>query len=1648
MIDFDIKGFKPKPIEQEVKPITLDSNSTDNSIDISGFKPKETNVGNLQEGKTYPIDVKKYDPYLNTIRPDKGLDVLDKERADAQPWTEQGFNSVKQIVGDQIIGGTFKALGAVFELPAAIHDEINNKDADFSNFLTELGDNISEHVKESSPIYQKYPNEHFTAKNLKDSGWWFSNIPSVASALSMLVPALGLEVGGEMALSKLGKLVGATEELNAARLAKAQSTVDELGQLANLTGDQEASLNAANNILKFNKVGEQAKYWARLSSSSLVMRQAENFMESLQTYQQGKKDMLESLYKEDGKYEELLNSELGQELQKRGRLGDDVDLNKEAMATFAGSQAAWKNYQLNAINVLFDMVQMAPLIKGLPIHTRTNGFFGIEKEVEKELINQGLRPTLSTAQKALRLFAKPSNAILSSASEGIEEMINGTSQNEGQYIIDRYLGKQDKSTWAERYGKYLKDGNVLEQGFWGLLGGLAFEEVGHPAWSKATELATGNKQVSTAEIKLQEMMNRAANQGAYMKEIAEIKSDLEAKKITPSEAKTRYHEAQSKWDTIIGLGAAKAGNIDLVEEQLNHPDFQRQVFSSFTPEQLKEIGIDNVSRATAQSIDNIRNVERFYNEARNNFFTTNLDDRVKDYLIDTYTMTSMDNERLVRNNTKLVNETAKLEADDYYLSNTQDKNVANTLRLRSLETAINLAESEMNKLKSTYGDKTNGIKFLAQKKLNTLKEERDRLDKELGDDKANLSGMNPKILYNKVAQIYNELRMSANKEGIKSLDSPTLHKNVAKSIEEASNKSQDKAFNEYKKNIQDKLVKNEIGLKDLENELSNEKDEKKKEFLQSKIDEINNTTEVENRRKAQEEENKKKLAEEKAKKAEELANKKNEKNYVPNPLLASILQGNDIEELESYRDLFDPEHPSTHESLPKSIGDAKAVQKRIDQLKGKQEKKEEKKESTTKKETKKDKPKETKTNVVSENYNGIASTSANLFLILSPTNKVTIESGNDLKLKSEFDDSVRSIIKLKEGDEVFLEVDNELKSTDKKYDSEDSQPILVKDSNGNKIGYINDTKSLIKIIDDLNRILSLPLEELEKQRKTKFVDWRIKELKGELGSDNRTLQSFKETVEKNLFATKAIRKSIATSPGNVKTKIDSKSAGQFIKSKELRNPREVLDKDTNYFMVAEGNTQVLTNVRNENEVFSRNTTGVFTNLDAAYTEGLLYNLVPVANSVKGDVSTYLPSPITIRNVSKEIADDITDNILDAIKLMQDGTTIESENIRNLKDTLSKYIIVRETDEDGKGLRIYVDEAKGGRIEFDTPEGKVIVNARGVKHEGNKLIPTDTHNMSITTEQGTSIVGGKDKDFYKKLSAQIQTLRRNINTKALGENKPFSGYTNYEKFLDETNAWGTDLGILYSSEGNKLGYVTNDNNGAALTMSISTNLEYNPTEEDWKEFGKWKDEIDTKDRELLNEQIEKEIEQIEEKIKSLPIADEVKVFIEHQILGKPRLTDESGSMNRPYNKEYIFAEDQYKKLPLKILSQLADWHRINNSNEKILLDILHYYIPDMSIAELKYKANLAWSLNEAEFDLNSDKHEAILYFARQGKYFKERLNGKIEGLNDSRVLQYMKEAPYKDYRTEDSIPNQLQSSSIQEVEDKMKECLGNSIEDIL
>ena len=94
------------------------------------------------------------------------------------------------------------------------------------------------------------------------------------------------------------------------------------------------------------------------------MRNAENFMEAGQVMESTKNEALNK-FADDNYYKEILNSPIGKEFQSEGRI-----VNKENLANFIAAKSAWRNYAINAGNIVFDMFQLAPLVKGFDKATR------------------------------------------------------------------------------------------------------------------------------------------------------------------------------------------------------------------------------------------------------------------------------------------------------------------------------------------------------------------------------------------------------------------------------------------------------------------------------------------------------------------------------------------------------------------------------------------------------------------------------------------------------------------------------------------------------------------------------------------------------------------------------------------------------------------------------------------------------------------------------------------------------------------------------------------------------------------------------------------------------------------------------------------------------------------------------------------------------------------------------------------------------------------------------------------------------------------------------------------------------------------------------------------------------------------------------
>jgi hypothetical protein len=192
---------KTSNVDRSVK--TIDTSSTEALLQSAN---KLSNSGVLSS-QSYGLDLEEY-KNVATPRPELGIDYLNKQRAANQSGVEQAINMTKRIIGSEVIGGTLESAGALAEILPAVFSEIQGQDADFSNFLTEWGGAIRETVDKAAPIYRANPDKGI---DVGDSGWWYENIPSVASSLSMLIPIWGTEkaLGTLVAKSAtLGKAAG------------------------------------------------------------------------------------------------------------------------------------------------------------------------------------------------------------------------------------------------------------------------------------------------------------------------------------------------------------------------------------------------------------------------------------------------------------------------------------------------------------------------------------------------------------------------------------------------------------------------------------------------------------------------------------------------------------------------------------------------------------------------------------------------------------------------------------------------------------------------------------------------------------------------------------------------------------------------------------------------------------------------------------------------------------------------------------------------------------------------------------------------------------------------------------------------------------------------------------------------------------------------------------------------------------------------------------------------------------------------------------------------------------------------------------------------------------------------------------------------
>src|SRR4030043_263038 len=127
----------------------------------------------------------------------QNIEYTGQFRGQNQPWTHQLGAAINQAVIGEIIGGTIEGAGYLLDLPQYI-DVAKGTEEEFGNWFSDIGKSIREWSKETTPVYTTYEEGEFAPDKWS---WWMSNVPSVASTLSLVIPAVGTVRG----LSMLGK---------------------------------------------------------------------------------------------------------------------------------------------------------------------------------------------------------------------------------------------------------------------------------------------------------------------------------------------------------------------------------------------------------------------------------------------------------------------------------------------------------------------------------------------------------------------------------------------------------------------------------------------------------------------------------------------------------------------------------------------------------------------------------------------------------------------------------------------------------------------------------------------------------------------------------------------------------------------------------------------------------------------------------------------------------------------------------------------------------------------------------------------------------------------------------------------------------------------------------------------------------------------------------------------------------------------------------------------------------------------------------------------------------------------------------------------------------------------------------------------------
>lgn len=584
------------------------------------------------------IDAKtahKYSEYGLTWSPrDYQSGALDAQLADAQSnWAKAG-NAIRQTLVAEIGLGTAIAFSDLVDI---VINAGMSGDNDYTNPVTNKLIEWQEAYKnERAPIYSK-PGAGFD--NGTDFGWWMQNILSIASSLTLLIPSMAatkmLGLGAKLATK-------GTKALRGSKAAKKWARATDAAEEA----------TKANRFLLSADTAKKLEHGVQNISNAVINRTLENYQESRQVYEDMYDEVKDSIDK-------MTDDEYRNFIERNANTLAGVDINnKEAVAKKIAKESADTTFKMDYANIGFDILQMFALrnmtFRGFRdskldasarrLNKNANKYFGQYKSLDelKEIVKKQSFRTKAANFTEDALYAGLTVGF-AQATEGMEEAINYIASQEGMHIGHTMIGMVADGAFSNRIWQYAKAPELWESAFWGVAGGITFQQgaslagranmarnakkqakknqqANESKTGENTELGTWREYWETPDTKRVKasIENRIATENNYrdiIKKIndgfnpfandAPIKSNAEAELL--KQRALNYRRAQ------LALNAMDSGTMGILKAYLQDSNVKKAIV---------EQGIMSEEDATKLQTEDIRSLEAL--ETKYNLHAKNL----------------------------------------------------------------------------------------------------------------------------------------------------------------------------------------------------------------------------------------------------------------------------------------------------------------------------------------------------------------------------------------------------------------------------------------------------------------------------------------------------------------------------------------------------------------------------------------------------------------------------------------------------------------------------------------------------------------------------------------------------------------------------------------------------------------------------------------------------------------------------------------------------------------------------------------------------------------------------------------------------------------------------------------------------------------